>query len=706
VPPYTYSIVSGSLPPGLTLNASTGAITGTPMQSGTFNYTAKAVDSTGASVTTNCSIVVAPAPLQLNCASSTAQVGVPYSSALVATGGVPPYTYSIASGSLPPGLTLNASTGAITGTPTQSGTFNYTAKAVDSTGASVTTNCSIVVQPATLTLTCASSTGEVGLAYSSSVVATGGVTPYTFAIVSGSLPPGLTLNASTGAITGTPSSEGTFSFTVQVTDANGNTATASCAITIKTCGTTLTPITYNVSEGKGNVGQIAWFNSHLTQLQGQIPNSDFQLFITGGKIVLGSTTLTVPDAVITFSSKANCAQTTFNTTFSRWETTLPLSAAYQANEIFAAGLAYLIPNGFQGASSMTWSADISSTAPGIVATWEIAVSNWYTQNEGVQFPALNESPFVPDYNGMQVNAAYGECLCSGNSQDHAGAPEFYGREKLLVYQGHQPECGSGNWTGTFSPAPQPVQICQATGGGGGSSCLASSVNASIKPGTNFVGIGLQGTDFEMQGPLQVTGNLAIGANGFFHLSNDATLNSTLFADPSAWVQIDWGSELTGGTVTESLSAMQTAATNLSNWAAGLTPTQTFGDIKSSKTITGSGGQNVISVTGYFNLGYGSSLTVSGGTSDTFIFNIQNGMQLGDGSSITLSGVSPGQVLFNFPGGWWSGVQMQNANSAGIFLAPTSAIIVDGGTHNSEFISGVKLSVDCNQTTLTAPACSQ
>ena len=490
VPPYTFSIIGGSLPSGLTLNPSTGAITGTPTTAGTFNFTAQVVDSTGTAAgtkTANCNIVVAPAPPTLTCPASTGQVGVAYSSALVATGAVPPYTFSIISGSLPPGLTLNPSTGAITGTPTTAGTFNFTAQVVDSTGTAAgttTANCSIVISPPNLTLVCPSSTGQVGVAYTSAAVATGGVAPYTFSIASGSLPPGLTLNTSTGEITGTPSSEGTFSFSIQVTDHDGFSVTVACTIVIKTCGTSLTPITYKVDEQKSYAGQIIWFNSHLMPLQGNVPGADFQIFITGGKIAFRSTTLSVPDAIITFSTTASCAQTVFNTTFQRWETTIPLSQLSRAGGLFAAGLAYQIPTGFSGASSFTWTADISSTAPGINVTWEIAASNWLASNKGVNFPALSTSPFVPDYNGMEINPALGVQACAFSTSDHTGAPEFKGREYLLVSGG----CGKGkgNWTGDFSCAPQCVQIC-----GLALSCPASAGVVGTPYGSALVATGGQ-----------------------------------------------------------------------------------------------------------------------------------------------------------------------------------------------------------------------
>jgi uncharacterized Ntn-hydrolase superfamily protein len=262
VAPYTYSIASGSLPAGLTLNASTGAITGTPTAAGTSTFTAKVVDATGSAAgttTSSCPVItIAAAAPALSCvAASTGQVGVAYSSSLVATGGVAPYTYSIASGSLPAGLTLNGSTGAITGTPSAAGTSTFTAKVVDSRGTAAgttTSSCPVItIAAAAPALSCvAATTGQVGIAYSSSLVATGGVAPYTYSIASGSLPAGLTLNGSTGAITGTPSAAGTSTFTAKVVDSRGTaagTTTSSCpVITIApnpaACPSTTVPTVY------------------------------------------------------------------------------------------------------------------------------------------------------------------------------------------------------------------------------------------------------------------------------------------------------------------------------------------------------------------------------------------------------------------------------------------------------------------------------
>jgi hypothetical protein len=141
-PAFTFSIASGSLPPGLTLNPATGAITGTPTTAGVDPFVAHAVDSLLVPASANCSITVVSA-VSLTCPSSAATAGTPYSSSLVATGGTAPYTYSITVGALPTGLALNASSGAITGTPTTAGPDVFTAQALDLNVGKAIQSCSL-----------------------------------------------------------------------------------------------------------------------------------------------------------------------------------------------------------------------------------------------------------------------------------------------------------------------------------------------------------------------------------------------------------------------------------------------------------------------------------------------------------------------------------------------------------------------------------
>ena len=163
-------------------------------------------------------------------------VGTPYNQTVSGSGGVAPYTFTLTSGALPPPLVLNSATGAITGTPTTVGTFNFTITATDTNGCPGSRGYTIVIAAAGCpVITLSPSTlppGTVGIAYSQTISASGGTAPYTFTITSGSLPPGLTLNGATGSITGVPTTVGLFNFTVQATATGGCTGSLAYSIAI------------------------------------------------------------------------------------------------------------------------------------------------------------------------------------------------------------------------------------------------------------------------------------------------------------------------------------------------------------------------------------------------------------------------------------------------------------------------------------------
>ncbi len=158
--------------------------------------------------------------------------GMNYSYVPAIAGGLPPYTWYISSGSLPNGLTINRSTGAISGRPTTGGTFKFTVWVNDANRKYATKPLSLSVYNP-LTLTTSSLTGEaLGTAYNKILTAIGGKAPYTWTLSSGSLPIGLTLNSSTGEIAGTPLAAGTYTFTVKVIDSNLSSATTQFTIQI------------------------------------------------------------------------------------------------------------------------------------------------------------------------------------------------------------------------------------------------------------------------------------------------------------------------------------------------------------------------------------------------------------------------------------------------------------------------------------------
>jgi len=232
--PYVYTLTSGVLPDGLSLNSGTGQIIGTPTTSGSFNFTITATDSitcTGSqSYTVNIScptITLSPSTLP------DGTTGVLYDQTVSANGGTAPYVYSVSAGSLPTGLTLNPATGQISGTPTVNGAFNFAITATDSNTCigsqayTVTISCiPIAISPSTLP------NGIVGIAYDQTVTASGGTAPYVYSVSSGALPGGLNLDSATGQISGTPTTEGAFNFTITATDANTCTASQAYSVNI------------------------------------------------------------------------------------------------------------------------------------------------------------------------------------------------------------------------------------------------------------------------------------------------------------------------------------------------------------------------------------------------------------------------------------------------------------------------------------------
>ncbi len=147
-----------------------------------------------------------------------------YSARLTARGGTPPYSYSITDGSLPDGLFLDVGTGVISGNASAAGPFVFTVRATDLTGAFVERQFSITVIAEPLSVTGNAPNGTIGTAYTYAYTPSGGIPPYTWSIVSGALPGGVTINASTGVISGTPTTGGSASWTVRVTDSASATA--------------------------------------------------------------------------------------------------------------------------------------------------------------------------------------------------------------------------------------------------------------------------------------------------------------------------------------------------------------------------------------------------------------------------------------------------------------------------------------------------
>ncbi|HYQ86707.1 MAG TPA: HYR domain-containing protein [Bacteroidota bacterium] len=161
--------------------------------------------------------------------------GVPYDQSVVASGGTSPYTYAVTSGSLPAGLTLKADSGKIRGTPTTPGSSNFVITATDAQGCKGSQSYTIAVTCPTISLLPTSlPAGSTGTPYSQTIVASGGAAPYVYKVTTGTLPPGLSLDSLSGALTGGPTQGGSFTFTITARDTNRCTGQRSYTIVI-TC---------------------------------------------------------------------------------------------------------------------------------------------------------------------------------------------------------------------------------------------------------------------------------------------------------------------------------------------------------------------------------------------------------------------------------------------------------------------------------------
>jgi hypothetical protein len=158
-------------------------------------------------------------------------------------------TFAVVAGGLPPGMTMPASYGAagtiVAGTPTQQGTFSFTVKGTDGQGQPLQQAYSITVDPPlplAVVLPASGSTlssGTVGVSYAQNFFLSGGVAPHTWSVAAGHLPPGLALvttdapTDNNNQVAGTPTTAGTFTFTMKVTDGTGQSATQQFSLTIQ-----------------------------------------------------------------------------------------------------------------------------------------------------------------------------------------------------------------------------------------------------------------------------------------------------------------------------------------------------------------------------------------------------------------------------------------------------------------------------------------
>lgn len=239
---YRWSVLSGNLPTGVNLDSTTGQIFGKPTQTGTYSFELQVIDNQRGTVArSNMFILVSDSEAGLNNLAvltdslPSATVDRRFSRTLEVSGGTAPFNWDISAGALPDGLSINSNTGEISGTPTLRGEETFTVRVSDGRGQSRTRTLSLTVNTTDTNMTILTSSipmGVIGRTYHNrsacgittdgTLKATGGAGSYRWNISKGSLPNGLSLDQTSGIISGTPTAAGNSTFTIKLEDSENN----------------------------------------------------------------------------------------------------------------------------------------------------------------------------------------------------------------------------------------------------------------------------------------------------------------------------------------------------------------------------------------------------------------------------------------------------------------------------------------------------
>jgi hypothetical protein len=398
--PYRWSVSAGALPQGIQLNASSGAISGTPSTSGSFSFAVSATDALSNNASRELTLAVSQQAPQLTVQTSSlpnATAGTAYSDTLAASGGETPYRWSVTAGALPQGIQLNATSGAISGTPSASGSFSFTVAANDAASHTATRQLTLAVASQVAPLTVQTSSlpnATAGTAYSGTLAASGGHTPYRWSVSAGALPQGIQLNSSSGAISGTPSTSGSFSFTVAATDAASSSATRALTLAV---APQPVPLTVQTSTLPDATAGTAYLQS-LAASGGQAP---YQWSVTAGALPSG---IQLDDSNGAISGTTNLSGSFTFTATAR--DSASHSASRQLTLVALAGENNLptIPSAFFGMQSKATGGTYPTINFGSFRLWDLDVA-WF---------ALNPSAGV--YNFGSVDGILGQLKTHGVSE--------------------------------------------------------------------------------------------------------------------------------------------------------------------------------------------------------------------------------------------------------------------------------------------------
>lgn len=581
----TYSIASGTLPTGLSMS-SAGVISGTPTAVGTSSVTVKAADAFGDSATQPLTLKVVYPPLAITPATlPTGYVGSVYTTTiLAATGGSGTgYSFALQSGSsLPAGLALSAA-GSITGTPTAAATTNFAVTVTDSASNTANLAMTIVVKPAvSITTATTLPTGYAGSAYAQTLAATGGSgTGYAWSVSSGSsAPAGLTLS-SAGVLSGTPTTTGTPSFSVTVTDSVGNKATATFSMTIAagisiTTSTSLpyayegsvyAPVTLAATGGSGAPYTWTWAAASGSSLPAGLSLSTGGV-ISGTPTAAGSFTIAITakdgasnTATVDFTLKVEATLAVSSTTLPSGTINVAYSTTLTASGGSGTGYAWVVTAGANTLTPLNLTlsaAGVLSGTPGATGT-----ANFTVQVTDSQSHTATATLSVSVYNSLTittaalpaggVDVAYSQQLNAGGGSGSGYIWSTTGTSNLAsfglslssagVISGTPTTAGTASFTANVTDsssntATQPLTILIYAG------LTLPAPNPSSLPSTGYTTVAYSGT-------------IAVGGGSGNYSWSVSGLSDNLAATPSGGTVTIAGTPASAATVTFNVTVTDT-----------------------------------------------------------------------------------------------------------------------------------------------------